>query len=164
MSYSASLSRAQSALWWTFGIMGVVSMAWIPRIPEIKDQLGLNNSQFGILLIGSTCGSFVGAQISGRLVHIYGSRRVSFFAAIGMPAGLIAMGLSQNSPQLFLALFLMGCGYSSLDISVNAQAVAVEKLLQRRRMSSFHAMWSSGALLATTLVGQLREPLLLGST
>ena len=29
-------SRARNALWLMFFVMGVVSMAWVPRIPEIK--------------------------------------------------------------------------------------------------------------------------------
>ena len=45
-----SALRARNALWATFGIMGVVSMAWVPRIPEIKDALNLSNGQFGFYL------------------------------------------------------------------------------------------------------------------
>lgn len=147
--------RARNATWATFGLMGVVSMAWIPRIPEMKDSLGLSNGQFGILLMGSTFGSLCGAQLAGRLIHTYGSRRVSTFAAVLMPIGLIAMGFAQGAIQLFVSLFLMGLGYSSLDICVNTQAVAIEKLLSRRWMSSFHALWSLGAFITTIFGGAI---------
>lgn len=147
--------QARNALWATFGIMGVVSMAWVPRIPEIKDALHLTNGEFGLLLMGSTFGSLCGAQLAGRLIHTYGSKAVSSAAVIVMPLGLIGIGYSQNAVELFIALFVMGFGYSSLDISVNTQAVAVEKLLGRRWMSSFHALWSSGAFITTVFGGSI---------
>lgn len=147
--------RARNATWATFGVMGIVSMAWVPRIPEIKDALHISNGQFGLLLMGSTFGSLFGAQLAGRLIHNYGARRVSTYAAVIMPLGLIAMGFAQTATQLFFSLFLMGLGYSSLDICVNTQAVAIEKLLSRRWMSSFHALWSSGAFITTIFGGAI---------
>lgn len=150
-----SAKRARNALWATFGIMGVVSMAWIPRIPELKDALGLNNGQFGLLLLGSAFGSLCGAQLAGRLVHTFGSRRISAVASVVMPIGLIAMGFSRSPIQLFLALFVLGIGYSALDISINTQAVAVEKLLSRRVMSSFHGAWSVGVFVTTIFGGSI---------
>ena len=150
-----SALRARNALWATFGIMGVVSMAWVPRIPEIKDALNLSNGQFGFLLMGSAFGSLCGAQLAGRLIHTYGSKMVSSISAVIMPLGLIGIAYSGNAIELFLTLFVLGLGYSSLDISVNTQAVAVEKLLGRRWMSSFHALWSSGAFVTTVLGGSI---------
>jgi hypothetical protein len=45
----------------------------------------------------------------------------------------------------------MGFGYSSMDISVNTQAAVVEKILKRRWMSTFHALWSMCAFVAGLL-------------
>lgn len=150
-----SALRARTALRAAFAIMGVVSMAWIPRIPEITDALQLSNGEFGLLLMGSTCGSIIGAQMAGRLIHSYGSRKIAVFAATGMPIGLIAMGLSETTFQLLFSLIFMGWGYSSLDIAVNTQAVAVEKILSQRLLSGFHGMWSVGAFITTIFGGAI---------
>jgi fucose permease len=150
-----SAIRARNALWATFAIMGMVSMAWVPRIPEIRDALHLSNGQFGLLLMGSTFGSLFGAQLAGRLIHTYGSKAVSSAAVIIMPLGLIGIGYATTAIALFVSLFVMGFGYSSLDISANTQAIAVEKLLGRRYMSSFHALWSTGAFATTVLGGSM---------
>jgi len=146
---------ARNSLWATFFIMGMVSMAWVPRIPEIKQAIHFTDGQFGILLTASTLGSLTGAQLAGRLIHTFGSRRVCSFAAVVMPIGLMGIGSSTSSVQLLFSLFVMGAGYSSLDISVNTQAVVVEKLVERRWMSTFHAMWSCGALVTTVFGGIL---------
>jgi len=150
-----SAIRARNAIWATFGIMGVVSMAWVPRIPEIKDALHLSNGQFGLLLMGSTFGSLFGAQLAGRFIHTYGSKKVSSVAVAIMPLGLILIGYSKNPVELFGSLFAMGLGYSSLDISANTQAIAIEKILGRRYLSSFHALWSTGAFVTTVLGGSI---------
>jgi len=145
---------ARNSLWVSFLLLGIVSMGWVPRIPEIKDAIGLSNGAFGFVLIGSTFGSITGAQLAGRLMHTYGSQRTIFVGVLIMPAGLAGMALSTNAVALFLTLYTMGLGYALIDMCYNYQGTVVEKILGRRHMSSFHAMWSTGAFL-TTVVGGL---------
>ena len=153
----AIASRARIGLLATFFFMGVVSMAWVARIPEIRDANGLNNGQLGLILISSTAGAILGAQLAGRLVHSYGTKAVIRVAIIIMPIGLILMGFSTSPITLIFGLFIMGLGYSSMDIASNTQAVVIEKLLGRRVMSSFHALWSSGAFATTVLGGSIAK-------
>lgn len=134
-----------------FFVMGVVSMAWVPRIPEIKTANGLTDSQFGLVLVASSVGAVLGAQLSGRAIHRFGSRPVMYFSAVIVPTGVTLMGVSPNAWILVLGLFVMGFGYAALDIGGNAQAVAIEKHLSRRYITSFHGMWSIGTLTATLL-------------
>jgi len=153
----AIATRARTGLLATFFFMGVVSMAWVARIPEIRDANGLNNGQLGLILISSTAGAILGAQLAGRLVHSYGTKAVIRVAIIIMPIGLILMGFSTSPVTLIFGLFIMGLGYSSMDIASNTQAVVIEKLLGRRVMSSFHALWSSGAFATTVLGGSIAK-------
>ena len=145
---------ARNSLWISFLLLGIVSMGWVPRIPEIKDAIGLSNGAFGFVLIGSTFGSITGAQLAGRLMHTFGSQRTIFLGVLIMPAGLAGMALSTNAVALFFTLYTMGLGYALIDMCYNYQGTVVEKILGRRYMSSFHAMWSTGAFL-TTVVGGL---------
>ncbi len=149
--------RARNGLWAMFFFMGVVSMAWVARIPEIRDANGLNNAQLGLILISSTIGAVTGAQLSGRLVHTFGTKPVLRIATVIMPIGLILMGTSTSPIALISGLFVMGLGYSSMDISSNIQAVIVEKHLGKRVMSSFHATWSCGAFSTTVLGGAIAK-------
>ena len=153
----AVAARARIGLLATFFFMGVVSMAWVARIPEIRDANGLNNGQLGLILIASTIGAIIGAQLTGRLVHSFGTKAVIRIAIIIMPIGLILMGFSTSPITLIFGLFIMGLGYSSMDIASNTQAVVIEKLLGRRVMSTFHALWSSGAFATTVLGGSIAK-------
>jgi len=145
--------RARNGLWHLFFLMGVVSMAWVPRIPEIKAQFGLSDGGLGFVLLGSTCGALIGSQVSGRLTHTFGSQKIAFVGAFFMTLGLFLMGSAHQILQLFIGLFVMGFGYVMLDVTVNTQAVAVEKILDKRWMSTFHGTWSVGSFVATVTGG-----------
>lgn len=147
--------RARNSLWASFLIMGVASMAWVPRIPEIKENIGLSDGEFGFVFIGSTIGAVLGAQIAGRAIHTYGSRPVINLSSFLLPVGLVAMAFAESALTLFLGLMLMGFGYALTDMSVNSQAIVVEKILSKKWMSSFHGMWSLGSFLTTVFGGAI---------
>lgn len=146
---------ARNALWTLFFLMGIVSMAWVPRIPEIKRSLALSDGAFGLVLIASSAGAAIGAQFAGRLIHRFGSKNVTQVAQFVMPSGLILMSQAQSVALLVTGLFILGAGYSSIDVAVNSQAIVVEKMSRKRYMSSFHGAWSAGAFATTAFGGSI---------
>lgn len=147
--------RARNSTWLTFGVMGIVSMGWVPRIPEIKESLAMSNGVFGLVLLGTPIGAIIGAQLAGRLIHTFGSRPIAYTAAVIMCLGPIGVGLSETREQLFIALMIGAFGYAGLDICMNAQAVAIERITERAYMSSFHGSWSIGSLVGTVFSGSI---------
>ena len=147
-------THARNSIWALFFTMGVLAMAWVPRIPEIKHSLGINNGQFGILLLTASTASAIGTQTVGRLVHRFGSKSVLRVVTIGLPLGILLVSQSTHSIiEMAFALFFMAFNLVSMDLSINVQAVAIESHLKKRYMSSFHGMWSVGALTATLFGG-----------
>ena len=146
-------TRARNAVWGLFFVMGLVSMAWIPRIPEIKTANGLSDAAFGLVLVSSSVGAVIGANLAGRLIHRFGSRPAIYWAIVVVPMGVVVMALSAAAWVLAIGLFVMGFGYAALDVGGNAQAVAIEKHLAKRYITSFHGMWSLGTLAATLFGG-----------
>jgi MFS family permease len=133
--------------------MGVVNMAWVPRIPEIKEILGINNGQFGFIFLGSTFGSLLAGQIGGRLIHRLGTKIILTFSSLVFPVGLMVMGIATSPWVLLIGLILMGFGVVVTDICDNAQAVEVEKIINKKCMTSFHGAWSLGSFLTTIFGG-----------
>lgn len=146
--------RARNATWASFFLLGFTGMAWVPRIPEIKIALGLSDGQFGLLLLASTLGAVPGAQLSGRIVHMYNSKIVVQFAGVSLPTAVTIMGFAQNVQMLAVGLFISGFSVAFMDVALNGQAVAIEQHTNGRWMSSFHGLWSIGAF-AATLIGGL---------
>ena len=151
----SELKYLKRSLRGVFLVMGIVSMAWVPRIPEIKKALELTDGQLGLVLISSSIGAVIGAQSAGHLVQRFGSKRLISFLQFLMPFGLVVMGFSQTVQMLVIGLFLMGLGYAGIDISVNAQAVVAESLLKERFLASLHGFWSVGAFTAALIGGFL---------
>jgi len=145
--------RARNAVWASFFFLGFLGLAWIPRIPEIKDSLGLSDGQFGLVLLASTIGSIPGAQLAGRIVHMYSSKLVVQISGVLLPVGVFVVGLASNVQTLLLGLFICGFNVAFMDIAINGQAVEIEKHTKGRWMSSFHGFWSMGAFSATLLGG-----------
>ncbi len=146
--------RARNAIYASFFFLGFLGLAWIPRIPEIKNSLGLSDGQFGLVLLASTVGSIPGAQIAGRVVHSFSSKIVVRISGMLLPLGVFVVGMADSVQILLLGLFITGFNVSFMDIAINGQAVEIEKHTQGRWMSSFHGFWSIGAF-AATLVGGL---------
>ena len=147
--------RARNAVWASFFLLGFAGIAWVPRIPEIKDSLGLSDGQFGLLLLASTAGAIPGAQLSGRVVHVYSSQIVIRISGVLLPIGVFIMGYSSNVEILALGLVIMGFSVPFMDVALNGQAVEIERHTQGRWMSSFHGLWSVGAFAATLFGGAI---------
>jgi len=139
------LTRARVATATVFALHAVVFGSWTPHIPLVKDRIGLHDGTLGLALLGAPVGSVLAMTVVGTVIARWGSRRVMIATMVGYGLAAPALGLADSLARLFLALLLLGAFQGSLDIAMNAQAVAVETAYGRPIMSSFHACWSLGA-------------------
>ena len=124
---------------------GFMFASWTAQIPLVKSNLGLSDAQLGLALFGAPIGSIVAMLATTALLPRLGSRRMVQLCLVGYCATGWTVGIAGSGVQLFAALALWGVFIGSLDVSMNGQAVFVERALRRPIMSSFHGMWSVGA-------------------
>ena len=129
----------------TFFVQGFLFASWTAHIPHIKDHLHLDGS-LGIALLGAPIGSMLAMLAVSRLLPKFGSRRVVRVALVGYCLAGPLVGLSTTLVTFFIAFLLWGVFQGSLDVSMNAQAIAVEGKVDRRLMPGFHGSWSMGSL------------------
>ena len=134
---------------------GVVIGTWVVRIPAVQQRLGLGEGLLGVALLGAAVGALAAMPLVGALVSRFGSRRVVGTTALLLSLSLVAPALAPNLLSLVLALMMVGAANGGLDVSMNAQAVVVERGYGRPIMSSFHAAWSFGGLAGAALGGLL---------
>jgi MFS family permease len=134
---------------------GVVIGTWVVRIPAVQQRLGLGEGLLGIALLGAAVGALAAMPLVGALVSRFGSRRVVGTTALLLSFSLVTPALAPNLFFLVPALMLLGEANGGLDVSMNAQAVEVERGYGRPIMSSFHAAWSFGGLAGAALGGLL---------
>ena len=82
--------------------------------------------------------------LAGRLTAQLGSRAVTRVAGIAFPVMLSAVVLSPTALLMALSLLCFGIAGASMDVSMNAQGIAVEEQLGERTISRLHGMWSIG--------------------
>jgi MFS family permease len=134
-----------------FFFYGFVFATWASRIPSIQQRLGLSEAGLGAVLLSMPVGSFLTLPFSGYFTSKLGSRKVVITASLIYALLLLCIGYAPNVLLLTICLFLFGSAGNMFNISVNTQALALEKLYQRIIISSFHGMWSVAGLLAASL-------------
>ena len=149
----ASAAPARLAVSVIFFLNGAVLASWIPHIPEIKASHGLSDGRLGLVLLAMAAGAITAMPIAGAMVARFGSRTMTTIAAITFALVLPLPILSPSVPLLAAALFILGAWNGTLDVSMNAHAVAVEQRYGRPIMSSFHALFSLGGLAGAAIAG-----------
>jgi hypothetical protein len=129
-----------------FLIHGLLFASWSAHIPQVKAHVGVNDAGLGLALLGAPIGSVSAMVASARLLPRLGSRRMVQACLLGYCFCGPLVGLAGSPLALFGALFAWGAFQGSLDVSMNTQAVTVERAAGRPLMSGFHASWSVGAL------------------
>jgi MFS family permease len=136
--------RNRVAISAVFFLNGFGLASWFIHIPSVKEQLGLNEQQLGLALLGTGVGSLVTMWLSGWLMGRFGSRRVLILATLCFAFLLAFPVWAPNLVLLTVSLaFLGGCN-GLMDVCMNNQAAYFEALAGRPVMSSFHAIWSLG--------------------
>ncbi len=140
-------TRLRQARFGVFGIFFVVGLgmaAWLVSIPTVQQRTGVSHATLGLLLLVLGAGGVIGMQIAGYAIARWGSKIVTgaalalYVLAVNLPVhatGTVTLGL---------ALLLFGLANGAVDVSMNDQAVIVERGYGRPIMSAFHAFWSVG--------------------
>ena len=89
----------------------------------------------------------------GRAMGRFGSKRVSVLTSTAFCLSLVLPALALNALTLAVALYVYGAVAAAMDVAMNAQAVEVEKAMERPTMSRFHGMFSLGAMLGAAAGG-----------
>ena len=136
------LNRMRWAVTLFYFGMGYAFSSWASRIPDIKNNLQLSESDLGSILFAIPIGQLIALPISSKTVLKYCSVKVSVISLSLYALALVTLGLSEKSWQLALALVFFGIAGNFCNISVNTQGVYAEGLFPKPIMGSFHGSWS----------------------
>jgi Na+/melibiose symporter-like transporter len=130
---------------------GLLIGSWAARVPAVQAHADLSETQLGLALFAASLGALVAMPLAGWLAARVGSRRVTIVALLGAASALSVVSLSGGLVGVALALFGFGAGFGAINVSANAQGLALERLYARPILSSFHAAFSGGALAGAAL-------------
>ena len=136
-----------------FVAQAFMAISWLPRIPEVIKQIGVDFTQWGLIIGVSGLGSLLPLMVTHRVIARFGSGVV-----IRVSAWLQAL-LFSTFPFIhfgwlfFLANFMLSFTGSFMGIAMNGQAVQLQKLMKKTILPKFHGAWSIGAAASSALSG-----------
>ena len=136
-----------------FFLFGFGIMAWVPRFPEVKANLGLSNGAFGTLLTTGSIGAFVGLLTVGHIVHKVGVFKVSIASTLLLYGTFVSV-VHVKSPLIFaFCNVVIAFAVTAQHVAFNTQAFEVQEKVGGHIVTSSAGYWSSGALVTAGVSG-----------
>lgn len=130
-----------------FFLSGICFSSWASRIPTIKTNFDLNEAELGTILLAMPISSLIGLPVSGWLVSRFDSRVPLAFGFVFLALSLAMIGFSPSVFTLVAAICIFSFSLRMLNISMNTQAITLQKQFKRKINGSFHGLWSTGGIL-----------------
>jgi len=109
--------------------------------------MDLNQAHLGLVLLCLGVGSLIAMPIAGRLTSRFGCRLVILSSGVIASLVLPFLAIAPIPLLLAIALLLFGAAIGTLDVSMNIQAVMIEKKQGVPLMSGFHGLYSVGCFI-----------------
>jgi MFS family permease len=127
---------------------GAIAASIIPRLPAIKDGLALSNGELGAAVAAMPLGGLLAGGLVGILVGRFGSGRVATVAGTAAGLALVGVGLSGSWLTLAAAYLVLGMFDATMDASMNAHSLGLQRQYGRSILQGFHGIWSLGSMAA----------------
>jgi predicted MFS family arabinose efflux permease len=147
------LKSAQTALAVFFFTQGFVAITFIPRIPEIIEQIGVSFAVWGLIIGFAGIGSLLPLLVANRLVGRFGTRPIINVSSVFIVLSVMSLAWAPNGFVFFLFQTVMMFSMSFFNIAINAQSVMLQKKVKQVIIGKFHAAWSIGAGASAALSG-----------
>ncbi|MFF3026220.1 MFS transporter [Microbacterium sp. NPDC057944] len=143
----AAARRARIAVSALFLTNGALFANILPRYPEIKAALGLDNAAYGLSIAALPAGAIVAGLGAAVLLRRFGSAKVAVFGTVLTSGGYLCAGFAPSAVLFATALFFAGASDAITDVAQNTHGLRVQRRFGRSIINSFHAIWSIGAVL-----------------
>ena len=155
MSKDVDHSLEQKLLHTLFFLFGFGIMAWVPRFPEVKAHLGLQNGAFGSLMSTGSVGAFFGLLTVGHIIHRFGALKVTLVSIFILFASLGIVVHVQSSFLFLIFNLVFGFGITAVHVCLNSQGFHFLERSKINLITSTAGYWSAGALTTAIVSGFL---------
>lgn len=136
-----------------FFVNAAIFASWLPRIPEIKETLGLTEGTLGLALLGMPVGLLIAMSIAGWTIVRFGGIAVMAATMVVYAISIVLPPLMPSALWLALSLVLVGFGNATMDVAMNAEAAVIETRRGKAIMGACHGTWSLGAMTGAAIGG-----------
>jgi len=149
--------RALQSVATQFFVNGFVYGSWVPRLPAIRDRVGISIGTLGVVLTIGAIAGVVGSFLTGRVIARLGTRRTLIGGALLSVGALPLIGFATVPAVLVLGLFGVLFFDVFIDVAMNVQGSVLSARRHAPVMNRLHGLWSlgtvSGGLVTAALAG-----------
>lgn len=138
-----------------FFCFGFGIMCWLPRFPEIKLNLALENGAFGSLMSTGSIGAFFGLLTVGHIIHKYGAFRVTITSILILFTSLSLLVHIHSSFIFLIFNITFGFGITAVHVSLNSHSFHFLERSKINLVTTSAGYWSVGSLGTAILSGLL---------
>jgi fucose permease len=154
---SEAYGRQQISTRIVFFVAGFGLASWAPLVPFAKAHVGIDEGALGLVLLCLGAGSITTLPMAGALAARFGCRQVVIGSAVPLCLTLPLLATAATPVALAVGLFVFGAALGAIDVTMNIQAIIVERRSGRSMMSSFHGLFSVGSIAGPSCMAALLD-------
>ena len=137
-----------------FAVFALASISLMVRLPEIRELLGVNTAELGLILVAGSIGSLASLSMVGQAIGRFGTKPIIlifstlFFIAF---LGQAFFATFSSVPGYVVAAIVAGFAAGAADVGINVDGSVIEKTIKRSALPRMHAAFSFGALGGATI-------------
>ena len=144
--FSATDRRALGSVAVQFFINGAAFASFVPRLPEIRERIGVGLDGLGVLMtIAITVGT-IGSLQAPALIGRFGTRRTVIVGAMLLISALPTIGFATAGYVFVIGLAMMAVADGLVDVSMNLQGSWLSGRRRAPVMNRLHGLWSLGTV------------------
>ena len=152
--FSPADRRALGAVATQFFVNGAVVASFVPRLPEIRDDIDLTLDRLGLILALAVLAGIAGSFVVGRVVASIGTRTLMIAGGLGLVASLAVIGMSSSLWMLVIGLLGVQLFDVLVDVPMNLQASWLSARRHAPVMNRLHGLWSLGTVVGALVAAQ----------
>lgn len=152
--------RALRAVAVQFFINGAVTASYIPRLPEIRDHLGVDLTTIGQLLTAASVAGLLGSWLSSRVVRSLGTRTTMIYGTIALILLLPLIAAASTVWMLLLVLSGIMLVDVLVDVAMNIQGSNLSNRRATPVMNRLHGLWSVGSVVGGIIAASMAAMLI----
>lgn len=153
-AYGAADRRALASVATQFFVNGAAFASFVPRLPEIRDRIGVGLDGLGLMMtIAITIGT-VGSLQSPRLIERFGTRRTLVVGGVLLVSALPTIGFATVPVVFVLGAATMFVADGLVDVSMNLQGSWLSARRHAPVMNRLHGLWSLGTVIGGLLAAR----------
>lgn len=143
---SPSDRRALLSVAVQFFVNGALFASFVPRLPEIRNDVGVSTATLGVLLALGALAGLAGSAVVGPLIGRFGTRRVLIGGAAALCCSLPVIGFATVPAVLLIGLASMSVFDVLVDSAMNTQGSWLSGRRSSPVMNRLHGLWSLGTV------------------